>query len=632
LPFGAAVSADRPAKEEKMMKLSLKVLVLALSVALLAFGGADLSAQKGKAKGKADAPAPAPADADEPDDGEEVDADEAWNAIRSAHSRNLTRGDDAARMAAIEAYAGSNHRHAVRPLFTVLNDTRRNPLTRQQRWALLEKLGEFTDAQAIQAIIGQISRWTEAERLWELFLIFKGFAAADVDPPNDFIIGLVTDDATAPWVRTAALEAMAEAAKHKYVEPIFKFLQGENPAWDNEEAIVPVTAVNALGLCFKHTDKTDERLPVLRRLRDMLDVEKNGFRNDRVRYFVASAFAQVARLPQPTEDIWWMDWYLLEMERGNVGSDGRPPVSDKTPAGTNARWDFVGMPAFGRRVVFALDLSLSMEEEIDPAIRRVAQERAKERKPQRTGGGSEKESESEEDDIDWANIRTRLDLAKAYLYRSLDQLLKAEDQRVKDLEEWRKSRPRGGPRASGTRSRSILEEPYKFNIVIYETKAVLLDEKSNRFLPVNTREIQRMKRLVEDYDAVGLTNIHGALVRSMQITEDKFIEGDPAFDSIGLTKGADTIMFLTDGWASWSDDSDDFIFDPRVKNPPPTTKAIGNGAYIMAEDIMADFMRLNRFRKIITNCIGIGNHDRNLMQGLAKASRGEYVDLSGRRR
>src|SRR5690606_34943260 len=138
---------------------------------------------------------------------------------------------------------------------------------------------------------------------------------------------------------------------------------------------------------FRHNEKVEERVPILRRLRDMLDVSQNGFRNDRVRYFVASAFAHVARLPEPTEDLFWMDWYMLECERGRVGSDGRPPVSDKKPSGTNPRWDFVGMPAFGRRVVFALDLSKSMEEEIDPAIIRAARERAKEKKPEITGGG-----------------------------------------------------------------------------------------------------------------------------------------------------------------------------------------------------------------------------------------------------
>lgn len=633
-----------------MTKLILKLLVLVLTLALMAVGVPEASAQN--AKGKADKPKdgePAKgADQAEPEKEEgdpdpagdpEADAaaDAAWGEIRSAHSRALSRGSADERKAAIDAYVGSNHRHAIRPLFTVLSDTSKNPLTRIERWDLLEKLGNFTEPRAVQAIQREIAKWTEPDKLWDLFLIFKGFAASESQGPNDFIAGLVTEKDTAPWVRVAAIESMAESRKHRYVESIFAFLQGDNPAWDNEEAIVPVTAVNALGLCFKHSEKVEERLPILRRLRDMLDTgaNANGFRNDRVRYFVASAFAQVARLPEPTEDIFWMDWYILECERGNVGSDGRPPVSDKKPSGTNPRWDFVGMPAFGRRVVFALDLSKSMEEEIDPAIIKVARDRAKQKKPEITGDGGKKdgEKEEEEEEIDWGAIRTKLDLAKAYLFRALNQMVKAEEQRKVDLEEWKKNKPRGGgPRASRTRTRSILEEPYQFNIVVYETEAKLLDETSYKFIDVSHRNVERMKLLVEDYVDRGLTNIHGALVRSMQITGGKLIEGDPAFDSNGLTSGADTIMFLTDGWASWSDDSDELIFDPRIKNPPPTTRGIGNGQYIMGEDILSDFTRLNRFRKVITNCVGIGNHDRELMRGLARASRGEYVDLSGRKR
>src|SRR5690606_9123534 len=126
---------------------------------------------------------------------------------------------------------------------------------------------------------------------------------------------------------------------------------------------------------------------------------------------------------------------------------------------------------------FALDLSKSMEEEIDPAIIRAARERAKEKKPEITGGGDkDKDKEEEEEEINWGDVRTKLDLARAYLFRALNQLLKAEEQRKADLEEWKKNRPKGGgPRASRTRGRSILEEPYQFNIVVYETEANLLD-------------------------------------------------------------------------------------------------------------------------------------------------------------
>jgi len=392
--------------------------------------------------------------------------------------------------------------------------------------------------------------------------------------------------------------------------------------------------MSAIGRVYEQPKDAKLRLPVLNKLRDMLDPFKNGYKNDRVRFWIARTFADVARLPDATEDVFWMDQYLLEIEKGAVGEDGKLPESVAKPSGTNRKIDFIGMPAVGRRVVFCLDLSASMNEELDPGVRAAAEEREKKRGPSITGKkpDGEDEKEKEEDKLDWENINTKLDLAKAYLIRSLKQFAEAERQRAKDLEEMKKNGGKPGPRKSGSRAnRSIMEEPFMFNIVVYADKAALLDEKTTSFVSATDKEIGRFVKLVQDYsEGEGLTNIHGALLESFRVTENKKVVGDPALDSNALLKGADTVFFMTDGWASWSDDSTEMDWDERRKNPPPTRKAVGNGQFIYERQIMPDFMRLNRFRKIIVNTVGIGNHDKPLMIGMARESKGQYVDFSGK--
>lgn len=556
----------------------------------------------------------------------------AWQALRSEWAASLKSSEWAIRKKAVDAYAKSNHPQAALALTKVLND-RKAPLAQAQYYYVLEKLGEFTSQLSIRTITRAMTKWTGSDQVYDNYLVLKGFAKADSAEVNGEVSRLVTSKDTTNWIKAAALEAMAESRKPHYIGILMDFISEVGAMWDNEDAILPISAMNAIGRCYEQPKTAAERLPLLRRFRDMLDVDKGGFRNDRVRYWVATTFADVAKMPVPTEDLWWIDWYLLEIEKGTVGPDGKAPEPPPAPEGrhsTRQRMEFIGMPAIGRRVVFCLDLSLSMNEEIDPAIIEAAKARERAPKPSRTGEGRNQDGEKEEDKIDWENIKTKLDLAKAYLLRSLDQFARVENQRVKELEEWKKEGRPG--RTSRTRGRSVLEEPYMFNIVLYATKVNLLDPETKSFVPATDREIGRFKKLVQDYaEGEGMTNIHGALLEGFRITEGKKVEGDPALDSTALLKGADTVFFMTDGWASWSDDSTDYAWDERKKNPPPTQKAIGNGKYIYAEDILTDFDRLNRFRKVTVNTVGIGNHDRPLMMGMAMRSRGQYVDFSGKK-
>ncbi|MCK6440597.1 MAG: hypothetical protein L6Q71_10425, partial [Planctomycetes bacterium] len=169
-----------------------------------------------------------------------------------------------------------------------------------------------------------------------------------------------------------------------------------------------------------------------------------------------------------------------------------------------------------------------------------------------------------------------------------------------------------------------LSDKYSFNIVVYSTESNLIDPRTTGWVQATAPNKIKFVNLVKRLDMGTMTNIHGAMLDSFRLTAKNLIAGDPATDPEGFASGADTIFFLTDGWGSWSDDSKGKVADPRRSDKDPV---IGDGQFILAADILRDFRRINKFRKVVVNSVGIGNHDKELMRGFANASGGTYVDL-----
>ena len=115
------------------------------------------------------------------------------------------------------------------------------------------------------------------------------------------------------------------------------------------------------------------------------------------------------------------------------------------------------------------------------------------------------------------------------------------------------------------------------------------------------------------------TNIHGALTRAFKVNEKGNEAAHPAVDKNCMLSGAHTVVFLTDGWPSWSDDSDGIVTH-KLRG------RIGDGRFVKTPEIIADIKRLNIFRKVVINTVGIGNHDKSLLRALATDSGGHYTD------
>jgi hypothetical protein len=164
----------------------------------------------------------------------------------------------------------------------------------------------------------------------------------------------------------------------------------------------------------------------------------------------------------------------------------------------------------------------------------------------------------------------------------------------------------------------------------------MIDQGKDEFIKATDANKRSFIKKVEDLKFLELTNIHGALNRAYCINMRNSLDPskvnksqtNPAWDPECLKSGATTIFFLTDGFPTFSDDTSN---QPPRRIPagapqPPPFRA--DGRMVQPVNIVQDIRRLNTFRKVVINTVGIGPHHGPLMDALAKMSGGEYVDRS----
>lgn len=235
---------------------------------------------------------------------------------------------------------------------------------------------------------------------------------------------------------------------------------------------------------------------------------------------------------------------------------------------------FFDAEAAGKRIVFCIDISGSMDFPL---------------KMDGGGMGPITRGKDGKSGPDYSGCKTRLDLAKTELLWTL----------------------------------AHLSDDYWFNIVTYSKEHQLIDKGVSGFVKAHKDNKLKFSNLVRALKANGGTNIHGGLLDSFRVIDKGMAEQNPAYDAKALEKGADTIFFLTDGHPSWSDDSEG---KPMVMRDG---SGYGTGEMVSPENILKWFKLTNRFRKVVVNCVGIGDHAKELLQAIAKESFGVYIDRTG---
>lgn len=526
-----------------------------------------------------------------------------FNAPGVAQGRKAEKKPEAASLAsknpdlraeAAEAMARNNNKAAADAILAALAVENDGPAG----FRMADAVANLNSPEALTVIGRTVKGWTAAEKLFGAYWCFCGLARMRNEKADAILSEIVTESGEREvYIRAAVIEAIAYAERTDQVELLVETIKKYEPAWDQRNMILTLTCVqNAPKLCKGIPD--DSRNRVVLALADVLEKTKD----DRVVYFLATALHEISGEEKYIDAAFWRWWVEVggkKIERQS-GGDGNTASSRDVPK-------FFKAGAVGKRVVFVIDVSGSMQHPVKlPREPKKPPEPPKEKEKEGgpvTGKGEsekekdkEKEAEKKPPEIpkpDYSRVKSKLDLAKVELIHCL----------------------------------KYLPEDYKFNVVIYDTGHSLLDASVKNLVPATQVNKDKAIKKVQALTPMALTNIHGGLTRAFCINEKGMIDQkklNPGWDPDCMATGATTIFFLTDGSPTASDDT------TNIGEPDPNGRQVpANGRMVKPENIVQDVRRMNTFRKVVINTIGIGPHYGPLMAELARISGGEYVDRSG---
>jgi Mg-chelatase subunit ChlD len=435
-------------------------------------------------------------------------------------------------------------------------------------------LRHIKEARAIGVIDRRIRTWNTQATAFHLLWALTGVAEAQTEEGDAIVTKIVAESRNNHYhIKAAGLEAIGESGRTNLYHLVADILKEHVKDWDGNGLIVPITAASAAA----RIGTGEARFPLVEALAATL----KNYENDRIRYFASQAAGRITGQPAYQEHWYWEEWVKME---GKVGDERKPSRTDQ-----RNRPKFFGTEVLGSRVIFVIDNSGSMNAPI-----RIAQPPADEKPPEPKGevtgrGGRRGKGEVKEPPAppDYSKVQTRMDLAKVELIYTLEQL----------------------------------DENYEFNIIYYATEHDYLINSRKAFYKATDANKKAFIDKVRELPVAGATNIHGAMMRAFRTSTRGEIRGDPALDPAVLANGADTIFFLTDGIANWSDTSS--AGDARTGGQPTRDK------YTESRNIADDVRRVNTFRRTVIHTVGIGTHDGALMRTLADQSGGTYKDMTG---
>ncbi len=506
----------------------------------------------------------------------------------------LVRGDEAAYEKALERYEAVIDRP---PIATRLGGIRALAATRDpralavlagryakprvpkdhERYLIAAAIGRsFTQARHVESLAKLRRKHRKTENAW---LWFHAARAEACGKDLASLLETIRSSKTRPFLRAALLERLAAEGREEAL-PLVSELAGEElPRKGLARTLLLESAASVL-LALRDVPGAPGYAEAARSVVDLLaldDVEA------RTKLVIARTLARTFRVDRVTTDpVFWRRMLAALEPVATIGETvpGRPR--------------FFGLEAAGSRVVYVLDLSDSM---LDPLTDREQADAKR----------------VEADGIDWAGIRSRFDLARAYLKQSLEGL--APDVRFMVI-------------GFGDHA-----EPFR------ATKR--LEKASSGHVQAAIRELEeiepgRVTRKRPYGTLRGATNLHGALLRAFQATSRKRIDDYEHVDEGGLEDGCDTIFVFGDGRPNEDDFAAGDRFDGgRITTDTETGKtaearpgsARYYGPYRAVGNLLQDVRRMNLFRKAEIHTLAMGEADNDLMRRLADLGLGRYRSI-----
>jgi len=445
---------------------------------------------------------------------------------------------------------------------------RPQPPEEQERFLLAWLAGDAFSAPTHRQVLWE---WTSSQdRDADAWLRYQALRSATAER----LMELAIDPKASPFLRAAAIEAAAinrDQAALKIVPRVLAALPKNTRARS-------LLAESCAAVLRGHRDARAE--PAFRTAAEPLIalLEEKQPTSPRARLTIARQLARVFDSKRiSTAAGYWLR--LLGHEQ------------DKDDGGTRAMPSFFGVEASGTRIAYLMDLSDSM---LEPLTKEDLQDM---RRPI-TGRASKPDA-----DLPWDKIRTRFDLARAVLERSLRFLDKSVSFTIVGF----------GKEAGFFRATKGLVRANKGQVskAIRELNDIRPGPKT-RARPHGTLR--------------GETNLHGALILAFR-ARFKGVEDEHEHVAAKLFEsGCDTIYVLSDG-APTDDDFGhvDAFEGGKVATDAEAGKtelsdrkhAFFRGPYRIPRYLLRDVERMNLFRKAEIHCIAIGDADEGLLTGIA---------------
>ena len=278
---------------------------------------------------------------------------------------------------------------------------------------------------------------------------------------------------------------------------------------------------------------------------------------------------------------WWMRNHKAKRDHGE--DNERPPEKQSKTAPIIFK-----EPMIGTRVVFVIDVSDSMKW----PIRESDIPKIKAKAPH----------------LPWDKERspTPMWVAIEELAHSINQLRP-------------QPKPDSKGKSKGTMVKKDDPEMRHFAVVTYSSEVKML---TPGWVVADNSNCDSWMKDVRGLETEHLTNIHGGLLQAFKLSEKSKDTANFELDAECVLTGAHTIVFLTDGFPTWSNDSESQSQPDEWDRP----NMVGDGKYAKRDALIELAIYVNRFRKVLINTVGIGNHDKKLMAAFAKNSGGSYQD------
>ena len=528
-----------------------------------------------------------------------VRADDDFKSIKKEYEQAKSDGARTTMGRLIDKMAKTNEKDAAKYLLKELSDDQaahkrgKAGLPGDVRDKIVNALSSFTDEDSV-GLIGKAALDLKSDKdptlALDQFDFFKSLARMNGVESADKTIREALSESKNPFIKCAALEAVRQAGAKRFVNDVIAILGEDNEEWVKKWLIVPINTL----ACLEDIVEPEEKEVAIKVVDAVVAFqERTTCADERVRFFGGKMLRKITGEVADMQSTFYWKWWSAQMKAvGSVDHSNKPEGKRSKTAAVPPVFD--AQPV-GKRFVFVIDVSKSMELPLKITLDEI-EKRRKERDgpvtkgPKKEEGGDDQDPPDKDADnplrqLPWEEISTKIELAREELSRAIKSF-------VGDRE---------------------------FAIVTYSTEVEVITGGWVKATPDNCA---KWSREVKDLEPVALTNIHGGLMKALRISDKGDDAEQPSVDRDCVLTGADSIIFLTDGWASWDDQSQAKTKDKRngIDN------SVGDGPFIYGEDIWPDILRQNLFRKVIISTVGIGMHDKELLKALAGKTGGTYVD------